>query len=229
MSAFDISTLAAKTKPFNSQDGGMKILKGTVVDNVDPDKMERIKVSIPDLLEGDKDGLPWLYALHPAGLGQSDKLSHFCVPEIGTGVFCIFPEGSMYFGYYVWHTRDKQSIPEVFKTNYPERYGWMDSNENSHVVDKKDKTITNTFADKGVAKYDSKNKKSEYTDPFGSLVQIDRGSQKLHAEFSGVTFDIEGGNLTINAPGTITIKSGSSMTLQGSSFGGKFGSVKWSQ
>lgn len=145
MSAFDMSQVS-RYKPFFGKDGGVRLFTGTVVDNEDPDKMCRIKVTFPHLLEGGKEDLPWMYPLFPATLGQSTKLSHFAVPENGSTVMCIFPEGSIYFGYYAWHTRDKESIPEIFKTNYPKRYGFID-NKNYLMIDKKVDSLTVQWAD----------------------------------------------------------------------------------
>lgn len=203
-SPYDVSQ-TQKYKPFNSKDGGIKIFTGDVVDNEDPEKLCRIKVSFPHLIEGAKEDLPWMYPLYPIGLGQSSKLSYFSVPEKGSKVMCIFPEGEIYFGYYVFHTRDEQSKPEIFLANYPFRYGFID-NKNYVMIDKKEDSWTMQWADVNIFIND------------GTITVTAAKNINL----------IAGENITMKAK-KISGDAGSSISLKSSSFSGKFSSVKWSK
>lgn len=112
--------------------------RGKVVDNKDPEMKCRIKVQIPGLLEGSIDDLPWCLPVFNSGFGESDKFTHIIIPEIGTELAIEFPSGDTQLPHYSsrWHINE---VPEPFKTNYPDRYGYIDRNGTYYYNDKKTK------------------------------------------------------------------------------------------
>jgi len=72
---------------------------GEVVDNEDPEQLGRIRVMILDLFEGlAPDELPWMYVMHPVGIGGSPYSSFSGIPENKTQVVCSFPQNDIYHG-----------------------------------------------------------------------------------------------------------------------------------
>ena len=105
-----------------------RIHKGTVVDNIDPDMLGRLKIEIPGLLEGlSTSELPWIYPINYYGIGGGSLLSGFGVPEIDSELLVEFPYDDIYFGFYTGYRQSKVTHQDVFNTNYPETYGWRDS------------------------------------------------------------------------------------------------------
>lgn len=71
---------------------------GTVVDNDDPKKLRRLKVSIPNFWGSSKNDLPWVSFDNTFILG-TEKSFHF-VPEIGDKVEVYFPNNDVNFPMY---------------------------------------------------------------------------------------------------------------------------------
>jgi len=192
-----------KYSPFDTKGGGTRLLWGKVISNKDPKMTGRIKVAFKELMpwedrEGEEAGLevlPWIYPLYPAGLGEGPLSSRFAVPEEETFVFCIFPMGSIYMGFYAWQTVDKMRRMQDFKSEYPERWGWQDSRENKFIVNKdlEIDTIENRFADGGLGTYDSKQGLWTYRDDYGTDIHIDRKNQKCDIKFGGCRIQIDSG------------------------------------
>lgn len=73
---------------------------GTVVDNVDPDRLSRIRVSIPCLTEGiESDLLPWYSIANPVNASPNSKAS---IPPLGSEVKVEFPTNDIYNGIVVY-------------------------------------------------------------------------------------------------------------------------------
>jgi hypothetical protein len=105
-----------------------RIHKGTVINNIDPDKLGRLKIEIPGLLEGlSTNNLPWIYPINYYGIGGGSLLSGFSVPEIDSELLIEFPYDDIYFGFYTGYRQSKVTHQDVFDADYPETYGWRDS------------------------------------------------------------------------------------------------------
>lgn len=196
-------------KPFGS---GFNIFQAEVINNEDPDKLGRIKCSIPDLLPGsDPETLPWIFPLFPAGLGSG---TYFSVPEVGSNVILMSPEGSIYKMFYAWNKVDKRNDLSDFSPNYPESYGEVDSAGNKRIVNKDPSinTIDVTWSDGSKAKEDSKNSVNTFSDSFGSSVSFDRKNQSFNIKYGTLEMDFSDGTLTIKCP-DIIIQDSSSFKL----------------
>jgi len=114
--------------------------RGIVIENNDPRKLRRIKVTIDSMLEGSVDQLPWIYPRIPYFLGGGANAVLFSIPEIGSEVEVTFPFEDVYFGFYTGHWATA-SHPTDFDADYPDVYGFIDSAGNFLRINKK----TGTF------------------------------------------------------------------------------------
>lgn len=89
------------------------IFKGEVLDNFDPDKKLRLKVSIKGLLEGGEGELPWCYCLSPAGFGGSTSFGGGMVPQKGSFVAVIFPYEDPHVPAYIGIWQNDETVSEV--------------------------------------------------------------------------------------------------------------------
>ena len=103
---------------------------GKVLDNEDPDKKGRIKVSIPNLFEGEAENLPWVYACNSGG---SDFIS-LNIPEVDSFVIVCFPHNDIYFPIYKGSVLNE--IDSDLEEDYPMSYGMVDSIGNKFLVNK---------------------------------------------------------------------------------------------
>jgi len=70
---------------------------GQVVDRADPERLGRVRVRIPGLVE---PASAWAFPLGTVG-GGSDRRGFFCVPEIGADVGILFHQGDIDHPYYL--------------------------------------------------------------------------------------------------------------------------------
>lgn len=110
--------------------------RGVVVENNDPLKLRRIKVTIDNMLEGSIDQLPWVYPRIPYFLGGSANATLFSIPEIGSEVEVIFPFEDPYFPFYSGHWPTAQHVTD-FDADYPDAYGFIDPAGNILRINKK--------------------------------------------------------------------------------------------
>jgi type VI secretion system secreted protein VgrG len=103
-----------------------KTYLGTVVDNNDPKKIGRIKVTITGLLEGANDALPWVYRRSPVGSGKDASTGQFQVPKVGSKVEIVFPTDDIYSPFYSDARDDTSNQIADFSDGYPNTYGFID-------------------------------------------------------------------------------------------------------
>lgn len=195
-------------KPYEPLGKGFRLFWSRVVDNTDERLLGRIKCQIENLLPwDDTEKLPWIYPLYPAGLGQGPLSSHHCVPEKDSYVMTIFPLGSIYHGFYVWHTTDKLRRMTDFHSEYPQRYGWQDSKENKLIVNKDEdvNAVELRFADGTLFVHDSKDSTTTYSDQFGTHLHLDRKNQKGVVNFAGGTFSISEDGIEVSHENIVLI------------------------
>lgn len=98
-------------------------------------KLERIKVEIPGLYEGDNSLFPWCLPMKHSPFGQGAGYGTFGVPQIGSYVVVILQDGDPHYPYYDASILiDGNQIAEG-GTNYPKRYGFKDPTGNYFYVD----------------------------------------------------------------------------------------------
>ncbi len=108
----------------------------TVVDNNDPKKLQRVRVNIPELMEGASALLPWIAPIQKAVFGFGNTSGTVSVPEVGSQVVVQFQEGDLSYGLMLGAIPSKVfELPGELSTNYPKRYGWKDPAGNVFYVD----------------------------------------------------------------------------------------------
>ena len=109
---------------------------GTVVANNDPKKLQRVKVSVPSLLEGAEALLPWVAPLLSSPFGFTSSAGVVAVPVIGARVVVEFQEGQLYYGLLKGSVPTAAfTLPTELATNYPGRRGWKDPAGNVFFID----------------------------------------------------------------------------------------------
>lgn len=109
-----------------------------VMENNDPAKLGRVKVSIPNVLdEGEHSiaDLPWAipFGLSPQGSGYGS----FGPPDIGSFVYVEFQLGDIHYPVYHGGAKNPTTGPvSISSPSYPNRYGTKDSRGNHFYVDK---------------------------------------------------------------------------------------------
>lgn len=88
---------------------------GVVVENNDPKKLGRVKVTIDGLLEGAAADLPFVQSkMNP---------DFFMVPEIGDKLRIVFRDGDIYMPEYVGYYHTIETHNTEFDTDYPNSLG----------------------------------------------------------------------------------------------------------
>lgn len=178
---------------------------GVVVDNNDPEKLQRVKVQVPNLLEAPAADLPWV-----APLVYSPFV--LCVPHIGDRVAVYFQKGDIHYGLSEGYLHDvNKEVPAEILENYPHRRGWWDPFGNLFYTD----------SSTGHRVY--KHKDNVFTEVIDS-----NGNVTIHAEENvavtiggNVSVIIDGnanvvvnGATTLNSQGNVVITSDGSITMQ---------------
>lgn len=100
---------------------------GVVVDNNDPEKLQRVRVFISGLLDSeDYSKLPWVLPDFQSPYGMGDNYGIVNIPRIGSRVGVWFQEGNVDFGFWTNASVSGQmTLPDEFTTNYPNRVGFF--------------------------------------------------------------------------------------------------------
>jgi hypothetical protein len=109
---------------------------GVVVNNLDPMRLERIKVRIRDLFDGVEDeDLPWVAPKVAKGLGNGGGSRVCAVPYMQSLIYVEFENGDPNFPRYVGSPVTPTTRGDMFDTNYPNRYGRVDPKGNYMYTD----------------------------------------------------------------------------------------------
>lgn len=96
--------------------------RGTVMDNVDPTKLGRVKIKVYPMLSGvETTNLPWAIPAMALSIGAGASYGNFSVPDIETNVWVFFEAGDIYQPVYFAEATDgKKGLPASKDENYPE-------------------------------------------------------------------------------------------------------------
>lgn len=119
-----------KTNPLGKQ------YRGLVVDNEDPEKLQRVKVIIDGLYNGPVEFLPWVYPKNPPGLGTRSDVGSMTPPVKNTELVIEFPTQDIYSGFYTGTWQSADTHPGAFDEDYPHSYGFTDDVGNQFRVNK---------------------------------------------------------------------------------------------
>lgn len=167
-----------------------KYFIGEVKVNLDPNKLHRIKVFIPELFEGyADDDLPWFGCIRPIFQGNSNNTGWIAIPRVGSRVVCVFDKGNVNSGLVIGELMDSNNKIEVISDpNYPECWGFRDEN--------------NTYL-----KVNTQTKLMELHHSSGTKIVIDVTGNTNVTVVDNCVVDITS-NATINVGGNTTLTSG---------------------
>lgn len=118
-----MSVLGLNNQP---TDGYSGLLEGKVVANNDPERLQRVRVTIPKLFSEDIDVnlLPWIGPRHSSPFGIGDNYGVVQVPVVGSRVRVYLQDGQAEYGM-IDHDviNTKFVLPDELATNYPNRVG----------------------------------------------------------------------------------------------------------
>ena len=185
------------------------LLVGRVVFNNDPAKQQRIKVVIPNHLEGDPDTLPWIGPRLHSPFGASRTFGSVNVPIIDSLVIVEFQGGDLNKGIYngcVSSASLAAAMPTELATNYPNRYGFFDPKGNKFYQD----------LQSGVTEFIHNSGTKVRFDQNGDLTGTVVGN--LNANVTGNVAATVGGSVTASVAGSVTAVVGGSVTGSASSW-----------
>ncbi len=109
---------------------------GIVVENNDPKKMQRIKVSVPNKMEAPIEELDWIGPISRSAFGVGDFFGTMNVPALGSVVLVYFQAGDIKYGLYEGSAISVNFHPHPqLLINYPRRYGFCDPAGNYMYID----------------------------------------------------------------------------------------------
>lgn len=181
-----------------------KIMIGTVVDNNDPNHWHRLRISVPDIMEGDADELPWAIPETLAGgAGASDEATQN-IPSVGTAIYVWLQDGDTHFPVYRGQVMSSTVALGVLEENYPNRVGFVRAGHHEFID-----YMTNLW---------------ERLHSSGFLMQIDEDGNLVVNGPDTATITLGGalnvnvtGDVNFSASGGMTLKAGGAMIIQGSS------------
>lgn len=199
---------------------------GVVVQNKDPDNLDRIKVKLPWLDNGDTDQTHWAQLVTPM---EGKKFGWYTLPDIDDVVVVMFVAGDfsqpVILGG-VWSTKDTSPEPnEDGKNNFR---GYRSRSGHRLILDDSSKTKV-VFADKttknmlGVGNFAKDgagpNICAVYKPPMSGDAGVSISSMEGTMEITckDGALKVEAQNIKINAKTTIDIKAGGDLELKGSS------------
>jgi len=204
---------------------------GTVVDNMDPKKLGRVKCTIPTIMDGAPDKLPWIYPMAPIGLGGSLESCTFSVPEMDSRLTIVFPFDDVHAPFYIGYWRSEKTQPhETFDESeegakYPEIYGHINSKGDWFLIAKDQEWMkayhhTGTFIK--VDKYGDvyieqvrdmymENARDIFIEN-GRDIQIGNGRDIVLSNGNDIDI-VNGNNITINNGTDINIDTGGNVTI----------------
>jgi hypothetical protein len=116
-----------------------RLFIGTVVANNDTAKRQRIKVTVPKVLDYDDgytvESLPWCLPMNLPNFGTGDStFGSVDVPAIGSTVWISFQMGKVDFPIYLG-AAVMDDPPAILSTNYPNRMGRVFANGDYYYID----------------------------------------------------------------------------------------------
>lgn len=216
-----------------------EFFRATVVDNVDPEKLGRIKIRILDIHGTDQNipdsNLPWAIQMRPTFLGGSSQVSTFSVPRIDSEVIVTHIKGDIYQPAYVFELNNSNTILDESAEDYPESYGFKDSDGNKYHVNMEQDTLKILFngdefieitknRDTIIGESDSETIGIDQTSTIGNNKTTTIANDESNTVNNNKTENIAsnsnitvGGNLTENVTGSVsqTISGGLTINVSG--------------
>ncbi len=111
------------------------IFIGTVVDNNDPQQLQRVRVTIDGLYGGPVTDLPWVAPKVGYGFGNAGGAGRVAVPLLNSKVYVELQAGDSQYPVYTGNVVHADAPVTGGSTNYPHRYTTRDRAGNFITVD----------------------------------------------------------------------------------------------
>jgi phage baseplate assembly protein gpV len=197
--------------------------RGFVTDNVDPQKLARVKLRVPSLLgEAETD---WALPCLPCG-GMTNR-GLFSVPETGAQVWVEFEGGNLDFP--IWTGTFWQQTEDIPEEVQDQPTTWVLRTTRGHVLLLEDKDGSETVRllhASGAQLEMDKDDKVQLTDnnedrlildpQNGKVILEDASGNTLTMENSGITMEDANGNKMTMAASGITLSTSGTLSLEGS-------------
>jgi hypothetical protein len=109
---------------------------GVVIENNDPKRCQRIKVNIPNRMDGPVENLDWIAPIQSSPFGIARFWGTMRVPALGSTVVVHFQDNNIKYGLYEGSAVHQNFQPHVeLLINYPRRYGFVDPAGNYAYID----------------------------------------------------------------------------------------------
>ncbi len=108
---------------------------GTVVDNNDPQRLQRVRVRIKGLYEGQTSDLPWVAPKVGYGFGNAGGAGRIAVPLVNSKLYVELQGGDSHYPVYTGNVIHSDSPVTDGSANYPHRYMTVDRAGNKIIVD----------------------------------------------------------------------------------------------
>ena len=176
---------------------------GNVVDNKDPKKLGRVRVSITPYSEMAASDIPWATPLLGSH-GNSAEYGGLNVPEIGSQVRVTFPSRDFTAPYYSGAELNEVNRTTFFDEDYPNTYGYKDSVGNFVRVNK----------ERGTAQFQHYSTTNMQVAPDGS-VKVGLAGGAYFIFDSGKNFELNIGTLDVSgsADGSLDIKANNEVNI----------------
>ena len=116
-----------------------RIFMGIVVDNEDPEFLQRVRIRVPVVYDGVKDEtLPWALPMYSSIQGNTKTVGAYSVPVIDSLLYVKFQDGDTHFPVYGQIAVTPETVKDESRINYPHRYGMSDNKGNKLYVDTKE-------------------------------------------------------------------------------------------
>lgn len=169
--------------------------KGVVVENKDPKQLRRVKVSVPGLVEGTVDELPWFHIQSSAGLGGG---TDHRIPNIDSEVIVEFPFEDIYTGFVTGFWQSSATAAGRFNEDYPDSWGVDDGSGTYFQVNR-----AKNFAE---LQHSSGSKIRMNAD--GSIELVSRTKIGFSSEDgkTNLDFDMNTGEIELSPKGTLSLQ-----------------------
>lgn len=119
---------------------------GTVVENNDPQGLDRIKVAIPELYDPKLGDIPWCLPVKQPIFGQGSGYGFYGVPALNSKVLILLQKNDPNFPMYIGSIMLASMVGTQAGYNSPQKYGFIDPSGNKLQVDMETQTWTFTHS-----------------------------------------------------------------------------------